>query len=179
MLRASEVASVSWVPRPRGGATHTREPIEVLSRRRFLGRAATVGMALSLAALGVFPPAREAFADGYDVWTSTTTGPCGPGGYAQNHNCSPGCGPSGVCDGTSNGYCCDSTVWHCSSLTDCPDHPANVYFMGLRPNECYQGTYDAWMWKCSSSLKYRCHDGTSCLLHAGCINTICRKSIAT
>lgn len=177
-LRVADVVSLRSSEHPQA---HTRRspgvhsPIrEGTSRRRFLGGVAAVSTALALAALGIFPPAREAFADGYDVWTSTTTGPCGSGGYAVNHNCSPGCGPSAVCSGGSNGTCCNTNVWHCTGGDGCAG--PNQY--SLRPNECYQSFYDAWMWKCSSTLKYRCHDGWTCILHGGCVRTICRKSIA-
>src|SRR5690348_9540716 len=47
------------------------------------------GTALGLAALGVFPAARRAYADGYSIYTSCPS-------YATDHNCSPGCGPSTI-----------------------------------------------------------------------------------
>jgi hypothetical protein len=122
-------------------------PSSELSRRGFLWRAGIVGAVIGLKTLGVFPPARQALADGYDIWTSLTTGPCGPGGYAQGHNCSPGCGPSTVCGGGSYGPCCDGS-WFSTN-----------YPYALRPNQCYTGGYDGWKWRCSSTLVYRCHDG--------------------
>jgi hypothetical protein len=75
------------------------------------------GVAASMSFVEMFPLARDARADGYDIWTSTTSGPCGSGGYASGHGCSPGCGPSTVCDGTSDGSCC-SGGWHRNDGTE-------------------------------------------------------------
>jgi hypothetical protein len=148
-----------------------RAMLQPVSRRGFLARMSAVGTAIGLFSLGIFPPARHAFADGYDIWTNPDTGPCGSTGYAGNHNCSPGCGGSTVCGGTSGGACCTAdTVYHRNSGN-----------YTLRPNQCWPvptGTYDGWVWRCSASLKYRCHDGYNCYFH-GCGKDICRKSTST
>jgi hypothetical protein len=139
-----------------------------VSRTALLKGAVGAAVAWSLSLVEMFPLTRVALADGYDVWTSTTSGPCGAGGYAQNHGCSPGCGPSTVCDGTSDGSCCTSG-WHRHDGTEYSGYQ-------LRPNECYQSFYDAWQWRCSSTVVYRCHDGWT---YSGIQSwkTICRHNV--
>jgi len=130
-----------------------------VTRRGLLGNAVRVLTLLALSSLLVFKPARQALADGYDEYTSTNTGPCGTGGYAENHDCDPICGPSSVC-----GHCCD-TWWHKSSSP-----------YALRPNQCFAGFYDSWRWKCGSTT-YRCHDGYYIPCSVCATATICRKAL--
>lgn len=126
------------------------------------------GVAASMSFVEMFPLARDARADGYDIWTSTTSGPCGSGGYASGHGCSPGCGPSTVCDGTSDGSCC-SGGWHRNDGTEYSGYQ-------LRPNECWSPGYDGWEWRCSSSVVYRCHDGWT-YSGSNSWKTICRHNV--
>jgi hypothetical protein len=128
-------------------------------RRRFLQGATVVGFAT----LTVFSAAREAYADGYDIWE----GACPS--YASGHDCSPGCGPSTVfADAcvTAGGYLgfhrSDGSTW------------------ALRPNQCYAGTYDGWLWRfsgpcgtCGCGIERRCHDGYR-NTGSGWVRSICR-----
>lgn len=173
-LRASDVVPLYPDPatRPATRTDPSLRPRAPVSRRAFLSRAALATCAaVSVQVLGIFPMARKALADGYDTWTSTTTGPCASGGYAANHNCSPGCGPSAVCGAKTDGPCCSSGGWH---------KGGNGYT--LRPNECYTPTgssshYDAWHWRCSTTgAVYRCHDGWT-YTPKGRIRTICRHVV--
>ncbi|RBM19459.1 peptidoglycan-binding protein [Streptomyces sp. PT12] len=129
------------------------------SRRTVIQSATAVGFA----ALGVFGAAREAYADGYDIWT----GACPS--YASEHDCSPGCGPS--------------TVYAAS----CETSGANAGFhrndgvtWTLRPNQCYSGSYDGWLWRftgacgaCGCGIERRCHDGYY-NSGSGWVRSICR-----
>jgi len=119
---------------------------EAVFGRRGLLRAAT---ALGFAALGVFPAARRAYADGYDIWD----GECPS--YAEDHDCSPGCGPSAIF-----GDACET------SGPNLGFHKDDGITWTLRPNQCYSGTYDGWIWRyegacgtCSCHVERRCHDG--------------------
>jgi len=144
-----------------------------MSRTGLLKGAVAAAAASSLNLLQMFPLAPKAYAaEGYEIWTSTTTGPCGPGNYAdtQNHDCSPGCGPSQVCGGGSNGYCCTGG-WHRNEGTTFSGY-------ALRPNACWSpaGWPDGWHWRCSLSVVYRCHDGW---VYSGGtqVKTICRANV--
>ena len=167
-------------PRPSGTATVTRtapQPPATStpapwrpSRRSILRGAIASGTALGFAALGVFPAARRAYADGYDIWTNGTTGPCNQSsGYARNHNCSPGCGPSVVEFGS-----CNASGWHRVG-------GSTPVWYGLEPNDCYQNRYDGWVWRTSLcqgcvSIDYRCHDGWTLICYEQCYEyvSICR-----
>ncbi|MDT0264775.1 peptidoglycan-binding protein [Streptomyces sp. DSM 44915] len=134
-------------------------PRFVPTRRTVLQSATVVGFA----ALGAFGPAREAYADGYDIWT----GECPS--YASEHDCSPGCGPSlvyaaaCVTTGQYTGFHKnDGTTWT------------------LRPNQCYAGSYDGWLWRfsgpcgaCGCGIERRCHDGYF-NSGSGWVRSICR-----
>jgi hypothetical protein len=141
-------------------------------RRSMLGGAVAAGTTLGLTALGVFSPARKAMNGGFrlvgyaDIYNACPS-------YAASHNCSPGCGPStvvaGACrsSGTYRGY-------HRSSVTD-----PGVF--KLRPNECYAGKYDGWMWhyaaacgKCARSVTWRCTDGWKKSATGTWYKSICR-----
>lgn len=120
-------------------------PRFVLSRRTVLQSATAVGFAT----LGVFSAAREAYADGYDIWT----GECPS--YASEHDCSPGCGPS-----TVHAAACETSGEHEGF------HRNDGVTWTLRPNQCYSGTYDGWLWRftgacgaCACGIERRCHDG--------------------
>jgi hypothetical protein len=166
-------------PRPQGTATVTRyvppQPTSTPgpwrpSRRSILRGAIVSGTALGFAALGVFPAARNAYADGYHIWTNGTAGPCDQtSGYARNHNCSPGCGPSTVSSGA-----CDSSGWHRTG-------GSSPVWYGLEPNDCYRNYYDGWYWRVTNcqgcrSLDYRCHDGWTLICYEQCYEylSICR-----
>jgi hypothetical protein len=132
------------------------------SRRSVLQAGAALGTATGMALLGVFPAARRAYADGYDIY-----GRCPS--YASDHDCSPGCGPSPVfadaclTSGASTGFHkSDGTTWT------------------LRPNQCYAGSYDGWLWRhqgacgsCACHVERRCHDGYR-RTSAGWVRSVCR-----
>lgn len=131
------------------------------ARRRVL-QAAT---ALGFAAVGLFPAARQAYADGYDIWT----GDCPS--YASDHNCSPGCGPS-----TVFAAACATTGEHAGF------HKNDGVTWTLRPNQCYSGSYDGWLWRfseecgtCGCGIERRCHDGYH-NTGAGWVRSICRHT---
>lgn len=147
--------------RRRPPASRTRSRLTTswaLSRRTLL----QAGTAMGMAALSIFPAARRAYADGYTIYGGCPT-------YAADHNCSPGCGPSTIfaaaCNtsGTYTGFHKnDGTTWK------------------LRPNECYTGTYDGWLWRyqgacgaCACSVERRCHDGYM-KTSSGWVRSICR-----
>jgi hypothetical protein len=150
---------------PAGGVLPGRSRRSVLAN---LTRAAT---ALGLTALGVFPPARTAFAegfrlapDGYKIHPSCPS-------YAQDHDCSPGCGPSLVCSD-----CC-RTSGPMAGM-----HHSSVSASGfrLRPNECYSDS-DGWLWRyegrcgeCTGGIVWRCHDGWKRSDSGHWYKTICR-----
>ncbi|EST18283.1 peptidoglycan-binding domain-containing protein [Streptomyces niveus] len=142
-------------PRTRRGALPSFAP----SRRTMLQAATAAGFA----ALGVFTAARQAYADGYDIWT----GACPS--YATDHNCSPGCGPSTI-------YA-DACV---TSGTNTGFHRTDGVTWTLRPNQCYAGTYDGWLWRysaacgsCGCGIERRCHDGYRDT-GSGWVKSICR-----
>ncbi len=130
-----------------------------LSRRALL----QAGTALGMAALSVFPAARRAHADGYDIYT----GACPS--YAIDHDCSPGCGPS--------------TIFAAACVTSGANlgfHKNDGVTWKLRPNQCFSGTYDGWLWRyqgacgaCSCSVERRCHDGYH-NAGSGWVKSICR-----
>lgn len=119
------------------------------SRRSFLKGVASLGAAAGLFTLNVFPMVRQARADGWDIYGACPS-------YAAGHNCSPGCGPSPV----GANACQPPGQPHTGY------HRANGDTYILRPNQCYSGTYDGWLWQysnscgdCRTSITYRCHDG--------------------
>lgn len=139
---------------PAGGPHGT-----VLRRRRFLQAATVAGFA----ALGVFSAARQAYADGYEIWE----GECPS--YAADHDCSPGCGPSTVF--------ADACV---TAGTYVGFHKDDGQTWTLRPNQCYAGTYDGWLWRfdgpcgtCGCGIERRCHDGYR-NTGSGWVRSICR-----
>ncbi|MGP4110797.1 peptidoglycan-binding domain-containing protein [Streptomyces sp. 4N509B] len=161
LRRAGSAAAFGPDRTRRGSAFPTPSPGGrfVPPRRRVLQAATAVGFA----ALGVFSAAREAYADGYDIWTGTCPT------YASGHDCSPGCGPS--------------TVY----AESCETSGANLGFhkndgvtWTLRPNQCYSGTYDGWLWRysepcgaCGCGTERRCHDGYRST-SSGWVRSICR-----
>jgi|tagenome__1003787_1003787.scaffolds.fasta_scaffold20891610_3 hypothetical protein len=176
-------------PRPQGAERVRRHApaatAEGVGRRSMLGGALAAGTTAGLVAVGVFAPARKAMASGYTLkgWTpgSYTKG-LTPGyydiynacpSYASSHNCSPGCGPSTVVStacrtsGTYKGY-------HKSGVSD----PGKYK---LRPNQCYAGKYDGWIWhyanpcgNCKTSVTWRCHDGWKKSATGSWYKSICR-----
>lgn len=133
-----------------------------VSRRTVLRTGAALGTAVGMAALGVFPAARRAYADGYTIYGSCPT-------YATDHNCSPGCGPS-----TIFGAACNT------SGTYTGFHKNDGVTWKLRPNQCYASTYDGWLWRygaacgtCACYVERRCHDGYR-YTSSGWVRSICR-----
>ncbi|RKN04503.1 peptidoglycan-binding domain-containing protein [Streptomyces radicis] len=129
------------------------------SRRTVIQSATAVGFA----ALGVFGAAREAYADGYDIWT----GECPS--YASEHDCSPGCGPS-----TVHAAACETSGPYAGF------HRNDGVTWTLRPNQCYSGSYDGWLWRftgacgaCGCGIERRCHDGYF-NSGSGWVRSICR-----
>ena len=146
------------------------------SRRSFLKAAAALGTGVAFAALGLFPLARRARADGYDIAQSC------PGNPSSEYGGCLGCYGSTVCTPSPCGSCCTSAdCWH-------RDDGANHW---LRPNQCqYAGGapgYDGWKWKtvsgcagCSGSTPYalwRCHDGYTRLETGAALKTVCSKRV--
>ena len=158
-----------------------------LPRRNMLVRTAQVGLGLGIGYVALISRATPAMAanDGnyFRDFTSETSGPCGPGGYAQNHS-EEGrkCGPSMVCGGLQ---CCHEP----SSGTPGPDTKANtvnarswhrwttngVYMQ--RPDDCWSGSpsdYDSWRWRFRDGTIYSCSDGLTCRVGGTqCVNSIC------
>lgn len=171
-------------PRPEGAERVRRHApaatAEGVGRRSMLGGAVAAGTTVGLTALGVFSPARKAMASGfslsgltpgyYDIYKSCPS-------YAESHNCSPGCGPSTVVSTacrTSGKY----RGYHKSGVSD-PGH------YKLRPNQCYAGKYDGWIWhyahkcgKCAHSVTWRCHDGWKKSSSGSWYKSICRWAYA-
>lgn len=166
-------------PRPEGAdRVRRRAPAATapgVGRRSLLGGAVAAGTTAGLAAVGVFAPARKALDSGYRLAASTS-------GYYDiyqrcpsysDYNCSPGCGPSTVVSTacrTSGKY----RGYHRSSVSD----PGRYK---LRPNQCYAGRYDGWMWhyahpcgKCKTSVTWRCHDGWKKSAAGTWYKSICR-----
>jgi hypothetical protein len=132
------------------------------SRRTVLQAGAALGTAAGMAALGVFPAARRAYADGYDIFGSCPS-------YATDHDCSPGCGPSQIF--------ADACV---TSGVNTGFHKADGVTWTLRPNQCYASTYDGWLWRhqgacgsCACYVERRCHDGYR-KTASGWVRSICR-----
>ncbi|MEU5882351.1 hypothetical protein [Spirillospora sp. NPDC047279] len=167
-------------PRPAGAERVRRRPappdtgVSGVGRRNVLRGIATAGASVGLGALGVFPQARQALAAGYAQRPGyQILGRCPS--YAANHNCSPGCGPSVVCP-----TCCRTSGslkgYHKSGKS----HPG--YYM-LRPNQCYSGGWDGWLWayskscgSCRKGVTWRCHDGWKKSAKGSWYKTICRKA---
>lgn len=133
-----------------------------MGRRPLLAAALGAGAAVGLTALGVFPAVRRARADGYTIYNRCPS-------YADGHNCSPGCGPS-----TIYGDACNTSG---SLLGFHKDDGVN---WTLRPNQCFSGGYDGWLWMhsgacgaCACYVERRCHDGYR-RTSSGWVNSICR-----
>ncbi|HEY6740155.1 MAG TPA: peptidoglycan-binding protein [Actinopolymorphaceae bacterium] len=166
------MTTIDRVPTLRGTAPTDATPVRRPRRpgdRRWTGlgfprrRVLQAVTAVGFAALGVFPAARKAYAEGYDIWT----GACPS--YADDHDCSPGCGPSTIfadaceTEGANLGY-----------------HKNDGVQWTLRPNQCYSGGYDGWLWRydgacgaCSCHVERRCHDGYRST-GSGWVRSICR-----
>lgn len=131
------------------------------SRRQFVRRTFAGAVALSLASLGVLPPARRAYADhegssGYQIKSSC--------GYGYDYGCL-GCGDSHVCGLESDGPCCvppgnHREHWH-------KDEGFGGGNYRIRHNKCIPGNdyFDGWKWDFSQTCgvcrggRLRCHDG--------------------
>lgn len=171
IIELDEIVSLQE-PGPGWPREHRRIPKEKkrsrLTRRTVLSGIATAGFSTGMAALGVFPAAREARAEGY-----TILGRC----YANYRGtCSPGCGPSVVCDS-----CCKTFGAHKGyhyNSSESGNH-------SLRPNQCPRRPYDGWLWKvgrcgnCRHSRTFRCHDGwwRTCRSCTTFIKSICKWTV--
>jgi hypothetical protein len=157
-LRGADPGTGTASRRPASRTRSRLNPSWALSRRTLLQAGTAVGMA----ALSIFPAARRAYADGYTIYGSCPS-------YAADHNCSPGCGPSTIFAGACN-----------TSGTYTGFHKNDGTNWKLRPNECYAGTYDGWLWRyqgacgaCACSVERRCHDGYR-KMSSGWVRSICR-----
>jgi Putative peptidoglycan binding domain len=160
------VTTVDLVPPLRGASTPARRRPAAARRsvdwsltRRSVMRA---GTAVGLAMLGAFPAARRAIADGYTIYPQCPS-------YAADHNCSPGCGPSTIFADACN-----------TSGTYTGFHKDDGVTWKLRPNQCYSGSYDGWLWRhqgacgaCACHIERRCHDGYK-RTSSGWVRSICR-----
>ncbi|OZV74300.1 peptidoglycan-binding protein [Micromonospora echinospora] len=156
-LRGTDPGTGTAVRRPPARTGRARTAW-TLSRRAVFRAGTAVGMA----ALSVFPAARRAYADGYTIYAGCPS-------YASDHNCSPGCGPSAIFADACN-----------TSGTYTGFHKNDGVTWILRPNECYSGTYDGWLWRfqgacgaCACSVERRCHDGYR-KTSSGWVRSICR-----
>lgn len=155
--------------RPAGAAASTLPDVpgggRAVSRRGVLRTAFVGATAVGMAALGIFPPAREALADGYDIHKRD----CNGISYRDCKDC---------CCSTVCHHCCSNKGWH---------KKWDVY--RLRPNQCYAGggnrSKDGWFWRACNCRKRdgsrgkrvnRCHDGYL-ISDSGAIRTICRKRL--
>lgn len=143
----SALRPITWSPMP---------------RRTVLRAGAALGTALGMAAIGVFPAARRARADGFDIYPSCPS-------YAADHNCSPGCGPSTIFGDSCN-----------LSGPNLGFHKNDGVTWMLRPNQCFQNMYDGWVWRfqgacgtCACFVERRCNDGYR-MTSAGWVKSICR-----
>ncbi|MFI6822714.1 peptidoglycan-binding protein [Micromonospora sp. NPDC050187] len=157
-LRGTDPGTGAAVRRPPSRSGGRTRIAWTLSRRTLLQAGTAVGMA----ALSVFPAARRAYADGYTIYAGCPS-------YASDHNCSPGCGPSTIFADACN-----------TSGTYTGFHKNDGVTWILRPNECYTGTYDGWLWRfqgacgaCACSVERRCHDGFR-KTSSGWVKAICR-----
>jgi hypothetical protein len=144
-----------------------RQPIALpalppVVRRTVLQTTVALGTAVGMAAIGLFPAARRAYADGYTIYGSCPS-------YAADHDCSPGCGPS-----TIFGAACNT------SGTYTGFHKNDGVTWTLRPNQCYASVYDGWLWRygaacgtCACYVERRCHDGYR-YTGSGWVKSICR-----
>jgi hypothetical protein len=159
-------------PRPANAerARRHRFGIKVsMNRRGLLKTAVASGIGLGVAAVGLFPPARSARAEGRDIYDACPD-------YAAGHNCAPGCGPSLPCN--------DCCAWPSSCGCVCAawfKNDGTTY--KNRPNQCVSGTgWDGWNWYygatcgCCRTIKYRCHDGYK-KISGSWSNRICRSTI--
>ena len=152
----------SWATRPAAPAGPAAARWAGPSRRTVLQAGAALGTAAGMALLGVFPAARRAYADGYDIYGSCPA-------YASDHDCSPGCGPSTVF--------ADACV---TSGTDAGFHKSDGVTWTLRPNQCYSGSTTAGSGATRAPaaparchVERRCHDGYR-RTGAGWVRSICR-----
>ena len=132
-----------------------------LSRRTLISTMAVLaGTAFTTA--GSFFRAAPANAGYFDDWTSTNSGPCGPGQYASGHTENGiKCGPS-----YADPWYCGAWGWHDSG-------PRGSYYLAYRPDQCWGGVYDSWRWTFSDGNTYRCSDGYLYTPWGGAIPTIC------
>jgi hypothetical protein len=189
-LRLDDIA-VLETGRPPGADRIRRKGAVIVAgmpRRSFLQAMWVTGMGIGLAALGVFPLARKALAhDGHLIYPeSRSNGPCARDGYATNNDCSPGCSriPCVNCC-IEDGFLDEGYVDESDEFTDEPadftgyhrhEYSSDGVEYSWRPNQCWGGTYDGWLWRCSPEILYRCHDGYV-TTEDGTILTVCRWEV--
>lgn len=121
-----------------------------VTRRRFTQAALAAATGLGLASLGVFPPARQAFADGYDMIQGCNG--------LQYSNCA--------------GCCCSTKCRTAGCCNDLNFHRNDGVKWLLRRNQCVGSGgvsgKDGWWWDrpvnecagCSGKrTRWKCHDG--------------------
>ncbi|WP_329521617.1 hypothetical protein [Spirillospora sp. NBC_01491] len=180
MIRLEDVPPLRG-PRPAGAERVRRRVHDDRARVRPVRRSVLTGLAAAgatagLNALGVFPPARQALSSGFSLRGYYDIYPRCPS-YASNHNCSPGCGPSLVCS-----VCCRTSGKYKGFHKSGVSNPGKYK---LRPNQCYGGGYDGWVWayskrcgSCAKGVTWRCHDGWKKSKRGNWYKTICRKATA-
>jgi hypothetical protein len=163
-----EVVSVGERP---GGSARVRPAARVgvtgyrLARRGALKATVALGTGAGMAALGLFPKAKEASAACVGFLEADIFGGC----PTEVGDCSPACGPSTVYADT------------------CGSNGLHMYTGNYRnrPDQCHPGTEsDGWHWTaptgscgCQPGFQrnYRCHDGCK-LISGAWRNSICRTS---
>lgn len=151
-----------------------------MSRRSILKGAVIAVSAVGLNALGIFPPARQAFADGYDIKQDCNGG----GTKGSNYDGCTACCCSSVCNPECGPCCTSGECWH-------KDDGMTWW---LRPNDCVwtggAAGYDGWKWKASVKgcgpcgtgstpyRQWRCHDGYTRLDGSGQFKSACKKGVA-
>jgi hypothetical protein len=152
----------------------SRWPVVSWNRGQFLRATAGTGMAIGLASLGIFPPARKALAshvgsEGYEIKPL----PC-PSGHGGD-TCAVPCSPS--------------TIYPNACYTDPGNHFVGYHRHGctiaftrawrLRQDDCLDvpSDWDGWKWSESScegcgTAVFRCHDGYNCPTGINCNNPV-------
>jgi len=130
-----------------------------ITRRRFVQAAGATATGIGLAALGLLPTAKKAYAshagtDGYQIKEL----PCPS--YASSHNCSSdapyhGCGDSTV----YSAACVENSTYHTYGW-----HKGSACEWILRKDDCTSSGHDGWKWDPGNCglccpVVYRCHDG--------------------
>ena len=170
---------------PRRARLSKKHDVVRPSRRSVLfgGSAILAGLAATGTSLiATVKPAAAVNPNGYQILGHTEGAgrPCNQAsGYAKDHNCSPGCGPSMVLSGACNPTG-DWPGYHRGGV----DTWTVIGYVGwkLRPNACADQHWDGWKWAtmpdCAPcpNMFWRCHDGFVSSTY-GTYNSICRKCV--